>query len=519
ALYESTDFSVDTAAPLGLLSLSKFAGTTTSVTMNWSAGITDAHFSHYELWHGSVLSDVTGRTGTATKWSPANDAGLNSIATISTIITGLNISGNYYVKIWAIDDYGNETTVTEVNVFTPVPVAVTETPGASGFNLPPVVAPNSPVLEVLATPTKLAKLTIAGLADSTVNIDLYDNDGLLSRLEKTSNASGQFNQTFTFTEGHHVIKAKAADNSGNSSAFSASIDLVVDLTPPAAPLILSPQEGLTVEKMLEIVGLSEPLAQVEIVLDKKDTFTVSANLDGNWNLNIPNVDALKTGRHNLAFKVVDAAGNIGPEVKLTIDLIAPVVRVEPTPVVTTPVVVTPGISAPIAPVTPVVTPVTSVVAPTTPTPPASLVSESVTAVELPGVPVPAVTKVNTVATNNTFTFSGTALPNQEVLIYLHSDQALIYRTKADSAGNWAVNHSQEVTELTPGEHTVYAVALEPGAKIKSKPSPVSTFTVSKNFWVSLFESLNLKTTIVTLSTLFICIFWLYWLKRKGMANV
>jgi len=68
--------------------------------------------------------------------------------------------------------------------------------------------------------------------------------------------------------------------------------------------------------------------------------------------------------------------------------------------------------------------------------------------------------------------------------------------------------------LAPGEHTIFAVAVNPEAKIKSQPSPVSTFTVHKSFWVSLFESLNLRTTAVTLVFMLLLMFWLYRIKRR-----
>ncbi len=126
AYYESGDFSLDTAAPLGLLSLSKFASTENSATMNWSSDITDASFSHYELWHGANQTDVLNRNNTAQKWSVTEDSNLNAITTISTIITGLNLTSDYFVKIWAVDEYGNEATTDLVNVYSP-PVVINYT--------------------------------------------------------------------------------------------------------------------------------------------------------------------------------------------------------------------------------------------------------------------------------------------------------------------------------------------------------------------------------------------------------
>jgi len=137
---------------------------------------------------------------------------------------------------------------------------------------------------------------------------------------------------------------------------------------------------------------------------------------------------------------------------------------------------------------------------------------------LPGVPVPQIASVNTDSNNNVFNFSGTALPGQEVIIYIHSDQAIVYRVKADNNGNWLVNHSQDILELSPGEHSIYAVAVDTGARVKSQPSLVSTFTVSRNWIATILSYLNLRTTAITLVVLLTVSLWLYRLKRAEAAT-
>ena len=109
---------------------------------------------------------------------------------------------------------------------------------------------------------------------------------------------------------------------------------------------------------------------------------------------------------------------------------------------------------------------------------------------------------------------GVSIPNKEVVVYIHSDQALIYKTKTDDRGVWGINHSQDVVELAPGLHSIYAVTIDPEAKVKSKPSIVSTFLVKKNFWVSVFNMLSLRTTIFTLGLISLTMIWLYRAKKK-----
>jgi hypothetical protein len=179
--------------------------------------------------------------------------------------------------------------------------------------------------------------------------------------------------------------------------------------------------------------------------------------------------------------------------------------------------------APAVPVTPTVP--AALVAPVAPTAPLApilppeAVREIVIARELPGVPVPAITGVNLGAANNIFAFSGITIPNTDVVVYVHSDQALLYRAHSDSSGVWKVNHSQDLIELAPGEHTIYAVAVDSAAKVKSAPSNVVIFTVSRNFWIELFNYLNLKTTAGALVVLVAVAFWLYRIRKKEGAQI
>jgi hypothetical protein len=753
--YESSDFSLDTAAPLGLLYLSKFASTASSVTLNWSSGVADANFHHYELWHGSNQADVINRTGTAQKWSVNNDAALSSETSNSTVITGISLTDNYYVKIWAIDDYTNEATIAELNVYTapltfaleiqnpigsgstspiigshnynqgdsasvsasaapnwnfdywildgansgsanPITIAMnanhtlkavfTENPptvysltveaptgngttdpatgsydynegtnaqisasAASGWAfdhwllgglnvgssnpltvlmdgnhtvkavfteviIPPTVysltieaptgsgttnpatgsqnynegdnaqifataasgwtfdrwlldnvssgaanpftvlmntnhtlkavfietvvpvtdtarrsiaidttAPEKPILTPVQTPTNITSISISGLAEPGAKILLYDGDTLVGDFDRLVGDNGRFVQTFTFSPGNHILTVKAVDASNNVSASSDPIELTIITQTQEALIVLSPQNNSQITDANPIlIGVSSPSAKIDINLDQRRIFTVTANNDGAWQFKIPSDFSLENGSHTIIFIATDLAGNKSPEITWTLNKVVAVEEVIPEPVVT------PTVTAPVS--TPVSTPasrpapVRRVVAPRRETitrAPAELVRENVSALELAGFPVPEINSVNSAIETNTttntnadlFTFSGKALPKQDVLVYIHSDQALIYRTKANDKGIWAMSHSQADVQLTPGQHSVYAVAIDPTAKVKSKPSAVSTFTVEKNFWASLFANLNLKTTVVSLAIILLAMFWLYRIKK------
>ncbi|HAU40220.1 MAG: S-layer-like protein domain-containing protein [Candidatus Peregrinibacteria bacterium GW2011_GWF2_43_17] len=109
----SSDFIIDNAGPAG--GFAGFAGgatTSSTITWIWTAG-TDSHFNHYEVWYGTNETDVGNRNGTASEWdNDPNDATLATATTATTTITGLLENTTYYAKIWAVDGYGNETTLT-----------------------------------------------------------------------------------------------------------------------------------------------------------------------------------------------------------------------------------------------------------------------------------------------------------------------------------------------------------------------------------------------------------------------
>ncbi len=436
--FSSSDFVLDTKAPVGLAAISKFSSATSSVTLDWSAGVTDTNFDHYEIWHGTNQSDVNSRTGSAVKWSVADDTSLSNVLTISTVITGIPTDVDYFVKIFAIDSYGHESTINSIKVFetavVPTPAPVVISGGGSGFIAPIIARLSRPILNPIVSPTTQTRVTISGLSDPRSRVDLYDNGTLVERLSSVSDNNGKFSQSFTFAQGTHSLTVRVEDFNNNVSSFSDPINFIIVSTQPVAPVV----------------------SQV--------------------------VNATPT---------------------------SVTVRPVSTPVVTT--VVTVG---PVA------------------VPSASLIRINTEAVEVPGLPVPKVSNVIIptggvvtvtpiipagAAINDVINFSGTALPNQDVVVYVHSEQGLIFRTRTNDKGVWQINHSQGDVELAPGDHTIFAVAIDPVSKVKSRPSAVTMFTIKRNLWVTIFKYLNIQTTLVSLGVLLITILWLYRINKKEIA--
>ena len=239
------------------------------------------------------------------------------------------------------------------------------------------------------------------------------------------------------------------------------------------------------------MGAADPFSALQITLDGKINFTAQTDANGDWLFKLP--VALTLGVHTFTVQATDPAGNISDKTALSVTKIVTIPEVAPVAIVRPATAPTPAQPAPIA-----------------------LVRAVENAVTLPGLATPKIVsaQVPVTAAADIMSFSGTAQPNQDVVIYIHSDQAVIYNTKADSKGVWTINHSQNTVELTPGLHTIYAIGLDQAAKVKSLPSTISQFTVTKNFWVVIYSYLNLYTTVVTIAVILLAMFWLYRIKKK-----
>ncbi|MBI2436454.1 MAG: fibronectin type III domain-containing protein, partial [Candidatus Magasanikbacteria bacterium] len=110
----SANMSIDDQAPTDLGSFTLVSTSTAGVTkVSWSP-VTETNFDRYDIWWGASSSDVENRTGSATQWTTSSDSNLASAGTTSTTLTNL-LGGLLYYSIFAIDDYGNVATTTQIS--------------------------------------------------------------------------------------------------------------------------------------------------------------------------------------------------------------------------------------------------------------------------------------------------------------------------------------------------------------------------------------------------------------------
>lgn len=114
----SARFKIDLVAPAGLAALTRGTVTATAAALTWTAVTAEPNFHHYEIWYGTVLTDVQSRSGTAYAWNQTNDAALSTMATVASVINALNANQVYYFKIWAVDSMQNQATTAQVSATT-----------------------------------------------------------------------------------------------------------------------------------------------------------------------------------------------------------------------------------------------------------------------------------------------------------------------------------------------------------------------------------------------------------------
>lgn len=158
-------------------------------------------------------------------------------------------------------------------------------------------------------------------------VEIYDGLTLLDSV--TVRADGTWNYTTNpLIDGPHVFTIVARDPAGNPSAPSAPWTVVVDATPPPAPVIASLTDdvsfatppvpetildgGVTDDRSPVINGTAEPGSTVTIYANGVELGTADADpVTGAWTFEP--ATPLELGPYSLTATATDAAGNIGPE--------------------------------------------------------------------------------------------------------------------------------------------------------------------------------------------------------------
>lgn len=196
--------------------------------------------------------------------------------------------------------------------------------------------PTVPVLPGQSTDDRQPILNGTGEPGATITI--FDNGTPLGTAQVGENGSWTFPVPRNLSEGSHNLTVSATDPAGNTSAVSAPWTIVVDITPPAIPVLTSvvdDQPGitgnlvsgqLTNDATPTLNGRGEAGATINVYLDGNPASigTTTVNSDGTWSFT-PQTP-LANGSHTFTLSATDPAGNssaVSSGFVLTIDTTPP----------------------------------------------------------------------------------------------------------------------------------------------------------------------------------------------------
>ncbi len=192
----------------------------------------------------------------------------------------------------------------------------------SGLPAPPVL--RSPAGSLT---TNALVLTVGGTAEALTSVRLFLDGILVAETPVDTNGTFQTSVTLPGSDGSVALTAVATDSSGNASAATPPISIVVDRTAPSAPAITSPtNDTLTSAASLTVTGTTTTDAVAVRVLDATFLVTTGAPSGGTFTFAVTPGE----GAHVYTAVAVDAAGNVSPpssSVTVTVDRTPPAIPV------------------------------------------------------------------------------------------------------------------------------------------------------------------------------------------------
>ncbi|MCP3161380.1 Ig-like domain-containing protein [Myxococcus qinghaiensis] len=294
----TNNFTVDKTAPLAPVILTPIEGAVVGTTGTDFSGTAEPSSTVTVVVDGTASAPIT--ASAAGEWS-------------LPVRTGFT-HGSHTVTATARDGSGNTS------------------PAAQRTFDVDIVAPVAPVIQTPNPDTVVgpAGTAFSGTAErlSTVNVSV---DGL-SVGTTTANATGNWSLSVRtgFANGIRTVTATATDGANNKS-LEGVISFTVDVTPPDAPVIQTPNPGTVVGATgTAFSGTAEPLSNVEVRVDGVRLGTTQASAGGSW-LIAPHT--FTHGTHTVTATATDALTNVSvaAESSFTVDLQAPDAPVIQTP--------------------------------------------------------------------------------------------------------------------------------------------------------------------------------------------
>ena len=188
-----------------------------------------------------------------------------------------------------------------------------------------VTAPAAPVISAPANGTLTGNRTPAISGTGEPNATITVRDGATPVCTATVTAGGTWSCTSaSLADGPHPLRATQTDRAGNASPASTAINLTVDGTAPAAPVVTAPATGSSTNVTTPTAsGTGEPGATVTVREGAATICTAVVAAGGAWSCSA--AVALGAGSHTWSVTQADAAGNVSAasSTTFTVDTTAP----------------------------------------------------------------------------------------------------------------------------------------------------------------------------------------------------
>ncbi|EKD5485844.1 TPA: BapA prefix-like domain-containing protein [Salmonella enterica] len=308
----------------------------------------------------SATDDVPGVTGTLDNGALTNDSRPTLNGTGEAGVTIRILDNGVEIGSATVDQSGNwrftpnAPLESNTHLFTAVATDPAGNSGqpSDGFTLTiDALAPDVPVIISVIDDNNQPSIPVSpgqstddrqpilnGTGEPGATITIFDNGTPLGTTQVNESGSWSFPVTSNLSEGSHDLTVSATDPAGNTSAVSTPWTIVVDITPPAIPVLTSvvdDQPGITGDLVSgqltndatpTLNGRGEAGATITVYLDGNPTpiGTTTVNSDGTWSFT-PQTP-IANGNHTLTLSATDPAGNssaVSSGFVLTIDATPP----------------------------------------------------------------------------------------------------------------------------------------------------------------------------------------------------
>ena len=168
--------------------------------------------------------------------------------------------------------------------------------------------------------TNVTLPSFIGTAEANASIELFAD--AISVGTTSVDPSGNWSITLAsaLAEGTYSFTARVTDNSGNTGPLSAALEVIIDTTAPAAPVLIaisddtgsSDSDRITSDTTLILSGTGEAGQSVELFRNTTSIGTAPINADGAWSFDYSDT-VLAAGSHTFTAKTIDVAGNVSAE--------------------------------------------------------------------------------------------------------------------------------------------------------------------------------------------------------------